>query len=152
MLKVEPRRAQDRLYDAPLRAAAAEMACKRRADLGFARVGVRREKSRRSHDDAIDAIAALHHRIAGENLLQGMRAPERAEPFERDDPPFRRQGIKRNHAGPHGLAVDMNRTGAALAETAAVARRVEIKLVAQRKQERHARVFDFDRDPLAIDP
>src|SRR5215467_9934552 len=53
------RRAFDRAHDTGVSSAAAEILGKRVLDIGLARLFVFREESRRLHDHAVDAVAAL---------------------------------------------------------------------------------------------
>src|SRR5262249_50627727 len=110
--------------------AAAEILGKRVPDIGLARLFVFREESRRLHDHAVDAVAALDGLFVDERLLHRVGLGRRAEPLERDDllPGFDR--ADRRDAGAHGRAVDVDGAGAALPEAAAEARPVQPEVAA----------------------
>src|SRR6266545_4302472 len=67
------RDAHDGGEHAHLRPAAAQIAFQCGADLAFARLLVLCQQSRRAHDHAVGAIAALRHLLVDECLLQRMR-------------------------------------------------------------------------------
>ena len=76
------RRAHDRLDDADMRPAAAEIVCERLLDFRLGRLLVGGEERGRLHDHAVDAVAALRRLLFDEGFLHGMRACRRAEPFQ----------------------------------------------------------------------
>src|ERR1700704_2626919 len=114
-----------------MRAAAALEPGKGVLDLGVRRLLLLIEQRCRSHDPAVDAVAALRNLLLDIGLLDRMRLFRRAEAGERHHLAGAHCRYRR-HAGTHGLAVDMHGTGAALREAAAEMRIVEAKVVAQR--------------------
>src|SRR5438309_4530869 len=109
-------------------AAATEIVGERNPDLGFARVLGLRQEGGRLHDHAVDAVAALCGLLVDEGLLHAMHLLALGQAFERDDLLFRADRAERDLARAHGLAVDMHRAGAALAETAAETRAVQAEI------------------------
>src|SRR5947209_4657784 len=104
------RGAQHGFDDAAVRPAAAEVAGKGLAHVGFAwmRLGV--EQRLGAHDHAVDAIAALRRLLFDEGALQRMRLLDRTEPFERGD--LRIGELSDGgDAGAHRLPVDQHRAG-----------------------------------------
>src|ERR1700758_2736377 len=93
------------------------------------------QQRRRSHDPAVEAIAALRHLLGDESCLQRMRLVRRAEPGEgRKLGPGRRR--YRQRAGPRRRTVDMDGARPALREPTAEMRIVEAELIAQHVEER----------------
>src|SRR5438874_2829160 len=74
--------ALDRLDDAVMGAAAAEVVGERVLDLRFGRLLGLGEERRGFHDHAVDAIAALRRLLLDEGALHRMRLLRRAEPFQ----------------------------------------------------------------------
>jgi hypothetical protein len=88
------------------------------------------EQSLSAHDHAGDAVPTLHRLMLDERLLQRTRMLDRAEAFYRAYRLFsdRRD---RNHARENGLATHDHGARAALSETAAELRAVQLQVVAQ---------------------
>src|SRR5262244_4600965 len=109
--------------DPLIAAAAADIATHRIVDLGLGRVLRCRQQCRGLHDLAGLAIAALRDIERAPSLLHRMIAVA-VEPFDRR---YRAAGniTDRGDAGAGGLTVDMDSTGAAQCDTAAVFRPCE---------------------------
>src|SRR5918992_5007819 len=88
--------ALDRLDDAGMRPAAAEVSGERVLDLRLGRLLVLRKESRGFHDHAVDAVAALHGLFLDEGALHWMRLLWRAEAFQRDHFLFGGDGRQRH--------------------------------------------------------
>src|ERR1700730_7882536 len=100
----------------------------------FARVGVLGEQGGRLHDLAGLAVAALRNLLGDPRLLQRMVALG-AEAFDGGDL-LAGDVAERSLAGSHGLAVDVNRTGAAQAGAAAEFRAGHLQLFADGPEQR----------------
>ena len=112
-----------------MREATAEHARHRLLDLFVARPGILVQKSFGGHDDAAHAEAALRRLLIDERLLNRVGLFDAAQTFERCD--FDAvDGLHRRDAGPHGLALDDDRTGAALTQPAAKLRPAQLQIVA----------------------
>src|SRR5262249_55646916 len=101
----------DRLLDAHIRHAAAEIAVHRFDDLLVGRIQILSQQRGRLHDLPGLAVAALRHLLRGPRLLQWMFAA-RIEPLDGDDLAVSRltqAGLARAHC----LAVEMDRAGSA---------------------------------------
>src|SRR5262249_41352473 len=112
-----------------MRSAATEIVGERVLDVGLGGLLVDGQEGRRFHHHAVDAVAALRGLRLDEGFLYRMRPLRRAEALERDDLLLRVDARQRRDAGAHGLAVDVNGAGAALAESAAEARPLEREIV-----------------------
>ena len=121
-------------------------------DVGVARIGIARDERRRRHDLPGLAIAALRHVLGDPRLLHRMLAVGRQPLDGRDASAVDTRD--RHRAGPHRLAVDVDRAGAALRDAAAVLRSGEAHDIAQGPEERCIgfdielvlRAVDCDRD------
>ena len=113
--------------------------------------GLRRffEQRDRGHDPAVEAIAALRNLFGDIGFLQLVRLAVLADTGKRRNLAGA-DGINRRDAGANRLAVDPNRSGAALGEAASEARIFQSEIVAQRIEQRHIRIC-FNRMRLAID-
>jgi len=114
--------------------APAEVARERFANVPIARSWVGSQQCHSGHDHAVQAIAALGCLRIDECLLHRVRLPLNGEALERCD----RSSVEfncRDHTSPRGPVIDQNGTGAALAQSAAVARTVEVKVIAQNLQQ-----------------
>jgi hypothetical protein len=133
-----------------MRAASAKIAGECLSDLFVAWISRLEEERSGLHDHAVDAITTLHRLFVDERLLHGMRLLGGAEPFQRDHiaAANRRQ---RSNAGPHRVTVDVDRAGAALAETTSKSRTMQAKVVTQCIEERHIRIVDRDFGGLSVD-
>src|SRR6478752_1455675 len=108
----------DRGDDVLVARAAAVVALERVADLAVGRLGVPGEEVGRDHDHARRAEAALEAVLLPERLLQRMEAVAGGEALDRRDAAAVR--LDREHrAALHGVAVDVDGAGAALARVAA---------------------------------
>src|SRR6266404_2695439 len=106
------------VHDPHMRAAAAEVDLKRRANVVLARLLFFGQQCCRAHDHAAGAVAALGHLMFDEGGLDRMRFRRRPQPFQRGDRLALR--IRDGHlAGLHRRAVGEHRAGAALAKAAA---------------------------------
>ena len=72
-----------RAHDAIVRAAAAQVACQRLFDFGFAWIRLCIQQRLGRHDHAVGAIAALRGLFIEEGFLQRMQFVERAYAFKR---------------------------------------------------------------------
>src|ERR1700761_7951726 len=119
----------DRLADAQIRAASAQIAIHRRVYVLVGRVRVRTEQGGSRHNLAGLTVATLRNVNLAPSLLQGMRAIGR-KAFDGGDVRVLRtpDGCQ---AGAHGFAAKMYRTGAALANATAVFGSVEIEDIAK---------------------
>src|SRR5437879_3475846 len=132
-----------------MRRAAAHEPGKRVPDLGIGRLRLLFQERRRGHDPAVDAVAALRHLLFDVGGLQRMRLFGGAEAPDGGHLASG-HGRERHHAGAHRLAVQMHGARAALRESAAEVRIAHPEVVAQRVQERHARV-GVDRHRSSVD-
>jgi len=96
------------------------------------------QQSRRLHDLTGLAVAALRHVVSDPGALHRVRAVS-AQPFDRGDL-LVADIADRGDAGPHGLAVQEHRAGAAGADAAAEFRPGKAEHVAQCPQQRHCRI------------
>src|SRR5258706_15222163 len=144
-----PRGALDRLADAHVRPAAAEIASHRFLDVLVGGLAVPLEQRDHAHDLSALAVAALHHVLIDPRILYD--APD-GIPGDALD----RHGVSiaderdRDEARPRGDPVAMHRTRAARADAAAAFRAGEPELLAQDPQQR-SRGIDVDRRLLAVD-
>src|ERR1700693_5270352 len=132
------RRIADRDMDALITAAPTDVAVHRLVDL---LVGRRRhfcQQRRRLHDLAGLAVAALRHTDIAPCHLHGVLALG-VETLD-GDARFAGDARHGDRAGAHGLAVEVNRAGAAQRDAAAELRPGQAELVAQVPHERHRRV------------
>src|SRR5262249_17353853 len=128
------RRALDRGDDAVIGAAPAEVRLHVLDDLAAAGAAVLLEERRGAHDLARLAVAALRHLLRHPRLLQWVLRVGR-EPFDgRDGLPCHVLDLEQ--AGESGLAVDMDRARAALADAAAVLGAGHAEVLAQDPEER----------------
>src|SRR5262245_388673 len=151
---VGPGGAQHRANDAVMGAAAAEIACERRAHIRLVRLRIAVEQLLGRHDHAVGTVAALRGLLLDEGGLQRMRIRDRAEPFDGGDL-ARRYRADRGDAGARCLAVDQHGAGAALRQSTAELGAVELEIVAQHVEQRrvglgrdraaHAVDFEIDR-------
>jgi hypothetical protein len=130
-------------------AAAAEISRKRRSHLFFCRFGSFRQQRDRAHDHSICAVAALGGLFGNECRLNRMQVFRRAETFQCRDVSIA-DGRHGNLARANGLAIENNRAGAALSETAAKFWAVEAETIAQGIQQRHIGIISVDimRSPI----
>src|SRR3954452_9070416 len=105
--------AHDSADDAVVCAAAAEVCGERLTDVVFGRLRIAIQQRLRAHDHAVDAVAAWGCLLVDEGALQRVRLLDRAKPFECCDLSTRERSDV-GDAGPHRLAVDQHRAGAAL--------------------------------------
>src|SRR5215470_13344892 len=82
---VGPDGTQHRASDAVMGAAAAEIACERRAHIRLVRLRIAVEQLLGRHDHAVGTVAALRRLLLNEGRLQRMRIRDRAEPFDGGD-------------------------------------------------------------------
>src|SRR4029077_11645140 len=107
----------DRLDDVHVARAATEVALEPFADLVVGRARVLRQQIRRGHDHPRRAVAALQAVLVPERLLQRMELAVLGHAFDRGEAPA--LGLDREHrAALHGLAVDEDGAGPALAGVA----------------------------------
>ena len=126
----------DRLADAHIGAAAADVARHRGVDIGIVGIGRRGEQRRGRHDLAGLAIAALHDFEVEPGLLHLGAGGRRADAFDGGDRAVADRA-DRQHAGAHRLAVDMHGAGAALRDAAAEFRAGHAEHIAQHPEQRH---------------
>ncbi len=84
-----------------------------------------------SHDDAVDAEAALHCLFVDEGLLDWMRLVDRAETLESVDFGLRRDGFDGCDTRTYGLTIDDYSAGAALPQAASEFWPAQGKIVAE---------------------
>src|SRR4051812_48667133 len=120
--------------------AAADVALDRVPDLVVGRVGVAGEEVGGRHDHARRAEAALEAVLRPEALLERMERAVRAlHPLDRAD--VGAVGLDRQHrAALHGLAVDRDRAGAALARITADVGAGELEVLAEELDEHPSRL------------
>ena len=111
-------------------------ACAISASVG---AGFSREQRLGRHDDAVDAVAALHRLLVDERLLQPAGRSGRAQALDGGDLVSRGRP-QRRVAGLHRVAVDQHGAGAAVALAAAEARALQLEVVAQDVDERRVRI------------
>src|SRR5436190_6241790 len=116
-------------------AAAGEIAVERFLHLGSGRRRILLQQRGSAHQDAWDAIAALHGLFGNEGALQRMRPLGAAEPLERRHV-LVRDRPQRNVAGTRSATVDNDVASAAFACTAAEMRSNQAELVAQDVKQR----------------
>ena len=127
----------NRLADAEVGAAAADVAVHRAIDVRVARLRRRRQQRRGRHDLARLAVAALRDVDLLPRDLQRMRAVRR-QPFERRDRRVRRRRHRRL-AGAHRAAAQVHRARAALPDAAAELGALQVQDVANHPQQGHVR-------------
>src|SRR6516164_2824168 len=143
------RGALDRLADADIGAAAADVSCHRRVDVRIIRVWRVSEQSRRRHDLTRLAIAALDDFQIQPGLLYLRSAWIGAHAFDRGDGAVADR-TDRQQARADRLAVDMHRASAALRNAAAEFGAGHTQHVAQHPQQRSIAV-DVDVVCVAVD-
>lgn len=145
------RGSMDRLANARISAAAAQVAVHRRVDIGIGGLGLVLQKRRRRHDLACLAITALRHVVIDPRGLQRMQLAVLAgEAFDRRDLLIC-GGSDRNRAGANGCAVQVNGARAALSDTTTVLRADEAQMISQHPQQRRAFVEIVNDVFFAID-
>ena len=123
--------------EALIGAAAADIAGQGGVDIGIRGLRVFPEERRGRHELSRHTIAALGNIQGNPGLLDRM-AGIRGEAFDGDD--FFAGGVgHRRHTGAHGLPVEMNGTGAALGDAAAVFGAGESERIPQNPEERGIR-------------
>src|SRR5436190_15604561 len=132
-----------------LEGAAAADVGDRRVDVGVGRLRLLLEERRDRHDHSRLAIAALRHVVRDPGLLHLVQRVALREALDRRDL-LARGRAHREGAGAYCRAVDMNRTGTALRDAAAVLRAGEADLLANHPQKRGIRI-DVDLLCLAVD-
>ena len=138
-----------RLDDVLVAGAAAEIGREHVEQLVVADVRIVLQRVRRQHQEARRAEAALQAVVVDEGLLQRMQLLAVGEPFDGADLPA--VGLDREHqAGADRLAVEDDRAGAADAVLAADMRAGLAAVVADRVDQRLARL-DADRVRAAVD-
>src|SRR5262245_18965463 len=125
------------------------MAVQRLLDLQVARPGIAIEQRLDRHDHAVAAEAALTRLILDEGALERMRSVHGAQALDGQDAAPRGQHWR--DARTDRLAVHQHGAGAALGETAAELRAVELQVVSEYVEERRVRL-DRDRPGLAVHP
>src|SRR5215813_6033653 len=107
------------------------------------------EQSRHRHDHSCLAIAALWHVVLDPGPLHLVQSAAVGKPLDRRDV-LAVGGADGKRAGAHRLALNMNCTGAALGNTAAILGAGQPNLFSNDPQQRSVRVH-FDRMGLPID-
>src|SRR5579885_127883 len=142
--------ALDRVQDARMRAASAQVFIERRRELFARGLMVAFDQLGGLHDDSRQAIAALPRLAVDDRALKGMHPAGGCEPFDgRDRPAFDRP--YRKLAGSLRASVDQNGACAALSSTASEPDSLQPQIVAQDVQERSVVVIDGDAMGLAVD-
>src|SRR4051812_2615271 len=143
------RRLLDRIDDARVAGAAADVAREPEADLGFARRRVFVQQRLRHHQNPRRAEPALGAAKPDEAVLQRMkRAIGRLQAFDRID--ARALGLDAEHeARIHRLAVEDDGAGAAVSDVASLLRSAQARFVAQHVQQA-AIGLERELDPLAV--
>ena len=95
-----------------MRAAAAEVAVERAADIGIGRFRVLHQKCRGAHQDPGNAIAALQRLLGDKGPLQRMRLLWASQPFDGHNVLVRNRP-QRRVAGGHRVTADDDVAGAA---------------------------------------
>jgi hypothetical protein len=98
-----------------------------------------------------DTVAALRSLFFDKGPLHGMQLFRRAKAFQRYDLRIWLERRKGDGARAHGLSIDVNSAGAALAKPAAETRATQPEIVSQGIEKGHLRVVDRDRDRLSVD-
>src|SRR5215831_12727710 len=140
--------AVDRLPNAEIRRATADVAVHRGVDIRIGRIGLARQQRRRRHELAGLTVSALRHVELLPRALQRMR-PVGREAFDRRDLGARHRRDAAL-ARPDRRAVHLHRARAALGDTAAELRALEVEHVPKHPQQGHV-VRDVDRGRLAVD-
>src|SRR5262249_8171597 len=108
----------NRLDDAQMAAAPAQVVHQGLLDVGFLRMGIAVEQRLRRHDHAIGAVAALRRLLVEKGLLQRVKRCRRGQTLERGY--LRTFGARDwSHARARGGTVNDARASAALAQAAA---------------------------------
>ena len=94
------------------------------------------------HDHAVDAVTALHGLLINKSLLQLAGLAVLAQAFQRGDG-FACQSADRQQTRAGGHIVDMNCTGTALTQAAAVLGTFKFQVVAQNIEQRRVCVGDY---------
>ncbi len=129
----------DRLEHPPVARTSAEVAADGLPDGQVARVGVRLQQRSGGNDQARRAKAALHRSGVYERLLDVAETVISGDPLDCRYLPARRSGGQ-HQAGTHGLSVDEDRAGSALALLAGVLGPRQAEPFAQHTQEALPRV------------
>src|SRR5262245_20482963 len=119
--------------------AAAEVAVERRLHLVAGRRGILPQQRRRAHQDAGNAVAALHRLLGDEGLLERMRPLRAPQPLQRGDVLVRHRP-QRHVAGTHCAIANDDVAGAAFARAAAKMRPGKSEFTAQDIQQRTVRI------------
>src|SRR5665213_1477281 len=139
----------DRLYNARIRSASADVSLQRRLDFGLARIGVSLQKRNRTHDQTGGAVTALHGVGIDKSRLDRVQATVGLKAFNRRDS-FTLRGFERSNAGSHRNIVQQHRACAALAFAATVLGAGQIEFIAEDIEERPIRAA-LQRSPDAVD-
>src|ERR1700693_38670 len=129
----------NRLSNALVRSAAADVSAERVVNILVARRFVLRQQSRTDHDDSHLAITALRYLVFNPRHLQRMM-PIRRKPFDRGDVVPRHRRDPRS-ARPHCLAIHVHRTSPAKRLPAAEFRPSQSQRVAQHPKQRRIRAY-----------
>ena len=119
-----------RAQDAHMGAAAAKVRFQFGPDLRVGRFVIFLQQRLRPHHHSGNAVTALRRLLFHEGALDRSGRVDRTQAFERRHL-LALQQQQRRDAGQHGVAVDDDRTRAALAETAAEFGGIELDIVAQ---------------------
>jgi len=107
------------------------------------------EQSRRAHDDAGQAVAALTRLLLDKGLLQRMKRCTTPKPFDcRDSSRFR--GRRRSVARLNGSSIQQNRAASAHALSATEPSTLQLEVISQDVNERGICVR-YDRPSCAVD-
>ncbi len=127
---------EHRLDDVVVAGATAQVALQPVADLLLGGVGVLGQQAGGGHDHPRGAVAALEAMVVPEGLLDRMELAVRGHALDRGD--LRAVGLHgQDRARLHGLAVQVDRAGAAVGRVAAHVGAGQTKLVAQGVDQQH---------------
>jgi hypothetical protein len=129
----------DRLYDALIGPAPANIALHGTLDLDIGRIGcfVQQRHSRENH--ARRAVAALHRVSLDEGILERMQLPIPFQSFDGRDL-FSFGQARRRPARPYGSAIEQDGASAALPFTAAILGADQVEFFAEDVEERPLRI------------
>jgi hypothetical protein len=131
--------------------AATQIVGERIFDISFGRLLVLCQQVGGLHHHSVDAVTALCGLLIDKSLLQRVQFCPLGEPLKGDDFLFELDCDKGRNTGANSNAVDMDRAGAALAQSTAKAGAAQSEIVTKCIEYRHLRVVVFHRHRFAID-
>jgi hypothetical protein len=92
------------------------------------------------HDHSVDAVTALCGLLPKESLLNSVKVPARAEPFQ-SGYLFSPDGIDSNRARTDGLTLEDDCTRSTLTQAATKLRPIQLKIISKYVQKRSIRSY-----------